>query len=508
MYAQTGVTGQAVQGGDGRHGEPLAMIMRGASVALLASLLGGGLGFVFLVVMARLMDQADFGLLVLALNLLLAATALGVAGADYATVRYVAAEASPGRKRGAIVTPLFLAMALNLTVSAVTFVFAEPIAADVLGQPRFEGALRALALVLPLTVAAQMFSAGLSGLERVRGELARKCVEQAGRIVLAPLGLALGLGLVGAVLGMAAAAAAAAVAVGYLLIRALPRGGKTERISPRKVMGFSWPQAIANIAGQSWEVANVVLLTHFSSPRTVALFGAALAIARLPALIYNSFAFRFSPAISRLWERGDRDQLRELLKSVTRWVAIFAVPLYAVAIALPASLLLLYGERYQEGATVLALVAAGSLLNSIAGPVETALIMTGRVKLEMAGNVVAAVVMVALALVLIPRYGLLGAGLATLGYSILLNALKSLFVLRALGMVTLSPSLLGPLLAGAAAAAATLALDAATDLGSSLAGTVVLGLVLLGAYALVLLRLVGIGEADRRTFALALRAAR
>ena len=489
---------------DRRQGESLARIIRGATVALLASLVGGGLGFVFSVVMARLMEQRDFGLLVLALNLLVAATALGAAGADYATVRYVASADSPGAKRGAIVTPLVLAFVLNVAVSVVTVTFAEPIATHLLGQPAFADPLRALALVLPLTVAAQMFSAGLSGLEHARGELARKSVEQAGRIVLAPVGLALGLGLVGVVLGMAGAAVVAALVVGYLLVRTLPRGGRLEPLGAKKVIAFAWPQTLANVAAQLATVATVVVLAHYTSARTVALFGAAYAIGRLPSLVYNSFAFRVSPAIAGLWERGDRHELDELLKSVTRWVSIVAVPLHAIAIALPAPLLLLYGREYQDGAVALAVIAAAGLVNSLTGPVEWSLIMTGHVRLEMAANLLAIVPTIGVAFALIARYELIGAALTTLFYGIVMNGLKTYFVHRALGLRTFSAALAGPIFAACVAAAFAAVVEAATNLGSSVAGAAALSLALVAVYAFVFLRVIGVSPVDRRALALAL----
>ena len=496
------------QGDQAQAGGPLAAIMRGATVALLGSILGGGLGFVFLVVMARLMDQHDFGLLVLAVNFLLAGAVLALAGFDYATVRYVAAADTPGRKRGAMLTPLRLVLALNAIVALTIFVLAEPIAEHVLAQPEFTNALRALALVLPLAVAAQALSAALSGLERAQGELARKVVEQGGRIALAPVGLALGLGVAGAVLGMAAAAALAAIVVAFLLWRALPRGGKTERLPAREVVAFSWPQAVANGAGQLWELGNVVILSHYAGGRAVALYGAAIAIARLPALIYNSFAYRFSPAISRLWERGERSELGELLQSVTRLVTMFAVPLYAVAIALPAPLLLIYGSDYADAAVPLAMIAAGSLFNSLTGPVETALIMTGRVRLEMAVNVIAAMLVVAVSLVLTPRYGVEGAAGAVMVYSLVLNGLKAIVLRWRVGLQTLSSSLLGPLAAGAVVAGAAAALEPHTSLADSLPGAAVLGLGVVALYALLLVRVIGISPLDRQAIWLAVRSAR
>lgn len=482
-----------------------AAIVRGAAVALLGSVLGGGLGFLFLVVMARLMDQRDFGLLVLAVTLLTAVAALGLVGADYAAVRFVSAARDPAAKRGAIVTPLALAGAVNLAVAALVLVFAGPIASRLLGQPGFADELRLLALALPLTTAAQLLSACVSGLERASGELVRKVAEQGGRIVLSPLGLVVGLGVAGAVLGLAVAAGLAVLVVGALLARALPPGKAGPRVPLRTVVSFAWPQTVANVSRRVWDLVEIVLLTHAAGARGVALYGAAVALGRLPALVYNSFAYRFAPAVARLWETGERAELQSLLKSVTRWVAIFAVPLHAVAIAIPASLLLVYGSDFAPAATALVLIALASLVNSLFGPVETALIMTGRVRLEMAANVVTTVVVTAAAFVVIPRYEVVGAAALTLAYAVLLNGLKLFFVQTRLGLTTQSVSLLGPLAAGAVAVAATASLDALTSLRESLPGIALLGLTLLAVYAAVYLGIIGPAPQDRAVLRAALR---
>jgi O-antigen/teichoic acid export membrane protein len=490
--------------GDAR-GRALAAVIRGASVALLGSVLGGGLGFVFPVVMARVLPQSSFGLLVLALNLLVAAAALGTIGADFAAIRGVAAAGDAGAKRGAMRTPILLVLALDTAVAVALALLAGPLARHVFGQPSFVWPLRALAVVLPLTVLAQMFSASLSGLERASGELARKVVEQAGRVALAPLAVAAGLGVAGAILGMAVAAAAASAAVAWLLLRALPRGGTTRPVPVRGVVTLAWPQTIANGAAQLWQLANIVILGQYTSARVVALYGAALALARLPALVYNSFSFRFSPAIARLWTAGAHEELGDLLQSVTRWVSMVALPFYAIAVAVPGPLLLVYGGRYRSGALALALISLGSLANSLAGPVEWTLIMTGRVKLEMAANVGAALPLLGVAFWLIPRYGLTGAAITSLLYAAGINTAKTVFVARALHLHAFSPPLLRPLGAAAGAGALAAVAEHAGGIGVTLPGTLALAAIVIAVYVAALALLGGMSREDRSALALAVR---
>jgi O-antigen/teichoic acid export membrane protein len=333
----------------------------------------------------------------------------------------------------------------------------------------------------------------------------RKIVEQGGRIALGVLVISLGFGLVGATLGMAGAAAAAAVAVGYTLWRSLPRGGAVEKSSSRDVFSFAWPQAVANVATQLWVIVALSILSHSTDARTVALFGAAFAISQLPLLVYNAFTYRFSPAIARLWDRGENEALDQLLRSVTRWVAMFALPLYAVAIALPGPLLQIYGSKYRPAAVALTLMTVATLLNALAGPVERALILTGLVKLEMATNVIATVLIVGVALVLTPLYGLVGAAVSVLLYTVLRNIAKTYLLYRRVQMTALSFALLRPLVAATIASVLVAAIARFTSLGLSLLGTAALAMLLIVTYVFLLVRVMGISSVDRRTLRLAFR---
>jgi O-antigen/teichoic acid export membrane protein len=229
------------------------------------------------------------------------------------------------------------------------------------------------------------------------------------------------------------------------------------------------------------------VLAHERSSREVALFGAAIAVGLLPALVYNAFAYRFSPTIARLWSAGDTAQLSSLLQGVTRWIAFASLPFYAIAIFLAGPLLRIYGEDYVAGGTALALVAATNALNALTGPVEWALIMTGRVRLELLANALGAVALAVTTLVLVPRWGVTGAAAALVVYGISMNGLKSFFVLRTLHMTTLSLRLLPPLVAALVAGLAGWAAARTTSLDSTPAGVAVLALIVLAVYALLAL---------------------
>jgi hypothetical protein len=112
---------------------------------------------------------------------------------------------------------------------------------------------------------------------------------------------------------------------------------------------------------------------------------------------------------------------------------------------------------------------------------------------------------VGVAAVLTPRYGLTGAAVSVLLYTIVRNVAKTYLLYRRLHMTALSVSLLRPVLAATVASILVAGINQYTSLGSSLLGTAALGALLVVAYAFILLRVVGISSVDRRTLRLALR---
>jgi O-antigen/teichoic acid export membrane protein len=131
--------------------------------------------------------------------------------------------------------------------------------------------------------------------------------------------------------------------------------------------------------------------------------------------------------------------------------------------------------------------------------------LTGFVTLEMATKVASTIVIVGVAAVLTPRYGLTGAAVSVLLYTIVRNVAKTYLLYRRVHMTALSFSLLRPLLAATVASILVAGINEFTSLGSSLLGTAALGTLLVVAYAFILLRVVGISSVDRRTLRLAFR---
>jgi len=95
-------------------------------------------------------------------------------------------------------------------------------------------------------------------------------------------------------------------------------------------------------------------------------------------IILLAFSLIFSPMISSLHHRGEREKLNELFKVSTKWGLYVSLPLVLVVVFMPAQLMrVLYGASYANGDKVLMVLMLAQLINTATGGVAPLLAMTG-----------------------------------------------------------------------------------------------------------------------------------
>ena len=113
---------------------------------------------------------------------------------------------------------------------------------------------------------------------------------------------------------------------------------------------------------------------------------------------------------------GDHDRLRYNLQLATRWVVTVAALLAGAVVALRRELLGgLYGPAYVAGGAAVVVLAGTHFVSASCGLVGWVLVAGGRSRLILLNNFLGASFNVGASLLLIPRYGLLGGALASLG---------------------------------------------------------------------------------------------
>lgn len=218
--------------------------------------------------------------------------------------------------------------------------------------------------------------------------------------------------LAGGVLGVAIYAALLLRAFRNLGILGDFRPSRLE-IPAREVLGFCVPLLSSDVSFLVRTSLVIVLLEYFHSSAAVADFRAVIPLARLNTLVQTNFAYMFVPLAARLFSRGDFAGIRRMHGQASTWVTLLTFPILAATVALARPLtVFLFGERYAESASILAVLSVGNYVYaSLAFNVDTLKVL-GRVRTIVLADLLATGLALAATLVLIPRYGAFGAALA------------------------------------------------------------------------------------------------
>jgi len=184
----------------------------------------------------------------------------------------------------------------------------------------------------------------------------------------------------------------------------------------RELFNYSLPVVTSDLM-MVFRVAMVVFLLEWLRGSTdVAELRAVYPLARLNEAVMATFAVMYVPTLSRMLARREDQQMNDLYWQTAAWTMSLCFPLFAVCFvfATPVAVLL-FGAEYASSGPVLALLALGSFAQAAFGFNAQTLRVQGHVRLVALIDLVTLVVAIAGNLLLIPRFGTMGAAVATTG---------------------------------------------------------------------------------------------
>lgn len=199
----------------------------------------------------------------------------------------------------------------------------------------------------------------------------------------------------------------------------------------REIFSFSVPLMASNLIGIVGASIPVLLLGYFHSITTVAYYRVVLPAAVLSNMIPANFVPLYIPTASRLFASGDISGMNNLFWQTSLWMAVLAFPIFLATSCFAHPLtIVLYGVRYAPSAQVLAVLSLAYFVNAIFAFNDKTLKVLGEVRLLVVLNIVTSIIIVVFNLLLIPRYGVVGAAVATASGVILQTALRQLALWR------------------------------------------------------------------------------
>ena len=116
---------------------------------------------------------------------------------------------------------------------------------------------------------------------------------------------------------------------------------------------------------------------------------------------------------------------------------VTALPVVVAIVIFPEWLMSLFGAAFESASVPLVILAIGQLINAATGSVAYILMMTGHEVCYRRATIVAAVVNVVLGIILIPKYGAIGAAISTSASVACVNLVSAYYVWRQLHFLPL-----------------------------------------------------------------------
>jgi O-antigen/teichoic acid export membrane protein len=471
-----------------RLGSDAPAMARGAAANVAGALLTTGLSFALVLLITHTISKTSFGLFTIASTVILIAQVPALLGLDTGTVRFVALGASADDElaaRGSLQSALLLG-AVSSALLMAAIVWAAPWIADsFFHKPGSAHLMRIAALALPALVLVRIVISGLQGLGVMTYSAWLGPIRGAVNIASAVPLLAVGLAATGLAWASAITAWVTLLTGVALLLRAHPTA---LRPAPThweygRVLRFSLPQTLTATLLYLMLWTDTLLLGRLGAAGEVAVYRVAQNLLSPAQTISTSTGQMFAPRIAAEDAHGDRATLGTMLKRVTYWNVALSLPVFLVLLLVPGPLLDLFGRGYDRGATALAILAAGQLVNAATGPLGQVINMSGRPYVTMTNNAAVALLNLVGCIVLIPRYGITGAALSTTASIVAVNLLKLVQVRFLFGINPFRAQSVRSLAAGAAAVLLTAPVAAAWPGGSPFLEVVVVGSLLLALYA-------------------------
>ena len=397
---------------------------------------GVALGYLGHLVVSRLVGVHDYGIYLIALSWALVLALLARLGFDQAPIRYSTLYLESGEAglfRGFIRTAVGTVTLASLLVTGVFVLIGATARAASLGV-----VIAAAFVVFPqalLSVIAVIIRSS-------RRIFASQFYDQIFRPVLqiALLGALVLTGRhVGAADALAATAIASLAALGmaafhFRRIFSHTRGATADYGPARSWFSLSVPLLLIAVSQELLNQLEIILLGVFGNAREAGLFGAAWRLASLVVFMLGTYGVVCGPVVASALHKKDFAELNRVVQFAARLTAVSGAGAILLLVVAGKFLLSIFGPEFDAGYPALIMLLIGGAANAFTGVVAYLLTLTGHERTGVAIFGGALLISFVLNLLLIPRFGAVGAATASSVAMSTWNLAMAFWVRRELGI--------------------------------------------------------------------------
>lgn len=386
--------------------------------------INAGVAFVVTWLIARGLGAGATGSFFLLTSLFMIMTSVIGLGSDTGLVRGLSrarATDEIGELRPTVGIALRPVIILGLLLTAVLLVASDLLAERLVPGTDAAPTLRLLALAVVPAALTGILLAGSRGLGRIRTyTVVQNLFVPISRLTLVAGAVAV-VGTTWSVvwawtIPLFLAAAIAALALRMQLHEeagpTAPLTAVERTVLSRRFWRFSLPRGGSVILERALDWADVLLVIALLGPHAGGIYGVVTRIVQAGNMLEAALRIVLGPRLSSAIAKEDHAGADSMYRQVTQLLILGSWPFY-LSVAVFADVLLgLFGSEFTPGAWALVVLALAMALKNTAGALQTVLLMAGRSTWQLRNKAIQLVVLLTLAVLLVPLWGLNGAAVA------------------------------------------------------------------------------------------------
>jgi O-antigen/teichoic acid export membrane protein len=424
----------------------LVELFKGGAIALFFKIASVIIGYLFFWYLAQMVGAEGVGVFSTCWTILMIGTVLGKLGFDTSIVKFIAE--SMGKKFTHHIKPIYkncilIVLTSSTLVAIVLIATAEPISQLFFKNTDYASLVRIVGIsVIPLSLM-NYNAESMKGLKKITAF----SLFQNGSIYILTLliiwifnshSMDNTTSIYSLLIALLILLIVSFWAFHYYMQR-LPRPENEKpkyNFELKSILNISLPMLLTNSMFLIMSWMDILMLSAFKTQADVGIYNTSLKIAALVSITLVAINSIAAPKYAELYGKKDQAGFRKVVKQTSFLNFIISFPVFLVIIIFPTFLLGIFGQDFTAGVYALSILAAGQIFSSFSGSTIHILNMTGHEKTARNILLSTAIINLTLNYILVPRYGMNGAAMATTISTILWNLVSEFVIYKKFGFLT------------------------------------------------------------------------
>ncbi len=416
-------------------------LFKKGSIALTYKIIGLIIGYVFTLLVTRVLGAESMGVYALSTTVLAIITTVGNLGLNTALLRFVSQYSTLKRYdllKEVYIKSIKILIPFSIILSVLLFSMSGFISKYLFKSTDLTIYFKLISLAVLPSIFAMINLESLRGLKRIKEYAFISNISIAGISVCSLLILLFffrnsSLPIIALIISHTIIAA-----YSYRIWRKHSKIDEivvTNEIKIRNIMKVAFPLLFSSSLFLVIDWTDTIMLGMYSTKANIGIYHVCLKLAMLTSITLYAVNSIAAPKFAEYYAQKDLKSLEMIVHQSTKLMFWSSSPIVLIYLIFPTLVLGIFGHDFKKGAVALIFLSIGQFVNVISGSVGYILQMTGKEKIFQYIIFAATILNIVLNMILIPRYGINGAAFASM-LSISFWNLTAMFYIRSTFNIT------------------------------------------------------------------------